>query len=192
MLRQRYAHGLRRRGFTLLEVMVALVVLSVGLLGVVKLETVAYSSTNIASKRSLAALAASSLAASMHVNRGYWTSADPPGGVIGVAGPVVTVTSNAPILGGLVGAPQDCTSTSATLPCAPAVMAAYDLQKWAAALQALLPNETATVQCGVVTPVSCTINIQWAENVVNINTQQAALNPASTLDNPSYTLFVEP
>lgn len=55
-------------GFTLLEVMVALVVLSIGLLGVLKLESVAYSSTNVASKRSIAALEAASLAAAMHVN----------------------------------------------------------------------------------------------------------------------------
>jgi type IV pilus assembly protein PilV len=182
-----------QRGFTLLEVMVALVVLSIGLLGVVKLETVAYSSTSVASKRSLAALAASSLAASMHVNRGYWTSTDPPGAIIAITGTTVAVTANAPLLGALVGTPpnQDCTSTSATLPCQPVVMAAYDLQQWAIKLAALLPNETAAVDCGVVTPVSCTINIQWGENVVNINTQQV-VNPVSTLDSPSYTLYVEP
>jgi type IV pilus assembly protein PilV len=182
----------KQRGFSLLEVMVALIVLSVGLLGVVKLETVAYSSTNTASKRSLAALAASSFAASMHVNRGYWTSADPPGGTIAITGATVAVTANAPLLAAIVGTPQDCTSASTTLPCQPIVMAAYDLQKWAAALRALLPNETAAVNCGVVTPVSCTINIRWNENVVNTSAQQAALNPASTLDNPSYTLYVEP
>ena len=52
--------------------MVALVVLCVGLLGILKLEAAAISSTTVASQRSLAALEAASLAASMHVNRGYW------------------------------------------------------------------------------------------------------------------------
>jgi type IV pilus assembly protein PilV len=183
-----------QRGFSLLEVMVALVVLCVGLLGVVKLETVAYSGTNIASKRSLAALAASSFAASMHVNRGYWNGTDPPGATIAVNGATVAVTAGAPLLGPLVGAPQDCTSTSTTLPCQPVVMAAYDLQKWAANLQALLPNVQAAVDCGVQTPVSCTINILWSENIVNINTQQTATtaSAATPIDYPSYTLFVEP
>jgi type IV pilus assembly protein PilV len=183
-----------QRGFSLLEVMVALVVLSVGLLGVVKLETVAYSSTNTAAKRSLAALAASSFAASMHVNRGYWNGTDPPGATIAIIGATVAVTAGAPVLGPLVGAPQDCTLTSTTLPCQPVVMAAYDLQKWATALNLLLPNVRAAVDCGVQTPVSCTINILWSENVVNINTEQSATTASATtpIDYPSYTLFVEP
>jgi type IV pilus assembly protein PilV len=186
--------AINQRGFSLLEVMVALVVLSVGLLGVVKLETVAYSSTNTASKRSLAALAASSFAASMRVNRGYWNGTDPPGATIAIIGATVAVTAGAPLLGPLVGAPQDCTLTSTTLPCQPVVMAAYDLQKWAAALNLLLPNVRAAVDCGVQTPVSCTINILWSENVVNINTEQSATTASATtpIDYPSYTLFVEP
>ena len=53
----------RSHGFSLLEVMIALVVLSVGLLGILKLEASAVSSTNIAAKRSIAALEAASLAA---------------------------------------------------------------------------------------------------------------------------------
>jgi type IV pilus assembly protein PilV len=175
----------RQQGFTLLEVMVALVVLSVGLLGVLKLETVAYASTNIASKRSMAALEAASLAASMHVNRGYWTTPDPSGATIAVAGPVVTVPVNAPLLGGIIGAAQVCTSTA--VPCLPLNMAAYDLQQWALGLQTLLPNVTATINCGTAPPVSCMINIQWNENAVALNSQETG-----ALANPSYTLYVEP
>jgi type IV pilus assembly protein PilV len=182
MLRQR-----NQRGFSLLEVMVALVVLSVGLLGVVKLETVAYASTNIASKRSLAALEASSLAASMHVNRGYWTSPDTAAATISVTGTTVSVTTNAPILGGVVTATQDCTSVSATLPCSTVIMAAYDLQQWAKTLQPLLPNYTATINCGTAASVSCMINMTWNENAVALNTQETG-----ALASPSYTLYVEP
>jgi type IV pilus assembly protein PilV len=174
-----------QRGFTLLEVMVALFVLSVGLLGVLKLETVAYASTNVAAKRSLAALEASSLAASMHVNRGYWTTPDPAAATITVTGPLVAVTSNAPLLGGVIGAAQVCTST--TVPCLPLNMAAYDLQQWATALSGLLPNVTATVNCGTASPVSCMITITWNENAVAINTQETG-----ALASPSYTLYVEP
>ena len=177
----------RQHGFTLLEVMVALFVLTVGLLGVLKLETVAYASTNIASKRSIAALEAASLAASMHVNRGYWTTSDPSQSTIAIAGNVVTVTLNAPLLSGALGGPQSCISTSTTLPCTPLVMAAYDLQQWAIGLQTLLPNVTGTVNCGTATPVSCMINITWNENAVAINTQETG-----ALASPSYTLYVEP
>jgi type IV pilus assembly protein PilV len=182
MLRLRY-----QQGFTLLEVMVALVVLTIGLLGVLKLETVAYASTNIAAKRSIAALEAASLAASMHVNRGYWANPDPSGGTIAINGAVVSVTLNAPQLAGVIGAPQDCTAASATLPCQPLIMAAYDLQKWAIALQKLLPNVTGSINCGTASPVSCMINITWGENAVAINTQETG-----ALANPSYTLYVEP
>ena len=58
---QRHEGARDCRGFTLLEVMVALVVLCLGLLGILKLEAAAISSTTIAAKRSLAALEASSL-----------------------------------------------------------------------------------------------------------------------------------
>jgi type IV pilus assembly protein PilV len=185
----------QQQGFTLLEVMVALFVLSVGLLGVVKLEAVAYASTNVAAKRSIAALEAASLAASMHVNRGYWANPDPSGATIVVTPsvvPQVAITAGAPLLAGLGTGAQNCRSTAT--PCAPVNMALYDLQQWArptgatgSALQAISPNVIATINCGTATPVSCMINIQWSENTINMSTQETG-----TLAGPSYTLYVEP
>lgn len=181
-------------GFSLLEVMVALVVLCVGLLGILKLEAAAISSTTVASQRSLAALEAASLAASMHVNRGYWvTSGDPSGATIAVTGTTVTVPLNAPLLAGVVGGAQNCTST--TVPCQPLNMAAYDLQQWANAMNSLLPNYTVQINCGTAPPVSCIITIKWSENAVGINAQEAAAqaaNPNAAFESPSYTLYVEP
>jgi type IV pilus assembly protein PilV len=175
------------RGFSLLEVMVALVVLSVGLLGVVKLESVAYSSTNVASKRSIAALQAASLAASMHVNRGYWNSPDVSAAIITMTNGAAAVTASAPLLAAAIAAAPNCTSL--ILPCVPANMAAYDLAQWAADLQRLLLNQNsvATINCGTSTPVSCMINIQWNENTVATNAQETV-----ALAGPSYTLYVEP
>ncbi len=180
----------RQQGFTLLEVMVALFVLSVGLLGVVKLEALAYSSTNTAAKRSIAALQAASLAASMHVNRGYWTTADPSGGTIVVNAATVApngiaVSAAAPLLAGVAGVLQDCKSTAT--PCLPLNMAAYDLQQWALALETVGTTAVATINCGNATPVSCMINIVWAENTVNMSAQETG-----ALASPSYTLYVEP
>ena len=180
----------RQHGFTLLECMVALFVLSVGLLGVVKLEALALSSTNIASKRSIAALEAASLAASMHVNRGYWTTADPSGATIRVnavtgAPNGITVNAAAPLLGAIANALQICNVIATQ--CAPLNMAAYDLQQWAVALEAVSPTTVATINCGTATPVSCMINIVWAENTVNMSAQETG-----ALAGPSYTLYVEP
>jgi len=174
-------------GFTLLEVMVALVVLSVGLLGVVKLESVAYSSTNVASKRSLAALEAASLAATMHVNSGYWNSPDVSGAIITVTNGAAAVTASAPLLAAGIAAAPNCTSIA--LPCVPVNMAAYDLAQWATGLQALLLNQNsvAIISCGTSNPASCMINIQWNENTVATNAQETV-----ALAGPSYTLYVEP
>ena len=44
------------RGFTLIEVLVALIVMSIGLLGVAKMQVVALSESSLAAKRSLAAM----------------------------------------------------------------------------------------------------------------------------------------
>ncbi len=175
------------RGFSLLEVMVALVVLCVGLLGILKLEAAAVSSTTVAAKRSIAALEAASLAASMHANRGYWTAADAFGAVINVTGTTFAVTGAANLSASLAAGPN-CMST--TIPCAVSDMAAFDLIDWAKnAMVPLLGNYVAVISCGLVTPVSCTINITWNENAVAIDAQETQ---SAALQNPSYTLYVEP
>jgi type IV pilus assembly protein PilV len=186
-------------GFSLVEVLIALVVLGVGLLGIAKLEGAAFSNTSVAARRSLAAIEADSLAASMHVNRGYWSSLDPAGATITVQGSTVTVGSGAAAnLATAVGAAPSCTST--TTPCTIQNMAAYDLAQWALALQAVLPNYTATVACGTGTPVSCTINLVWSENAVAVNSTEASLaasaasasSTVNAFEFPSYTLYVQP
>ena len=182
----------RARGFSLLEVMVALVVLCVGLLGILKLEAAAISSTTVAAKRSLAALEGASLAASMHVNRGFWASAS--GAAITVQGATATA-AGAPTLAAALAAPLGCTPLTNANPCAPADMAAYDLTEWAKALQPLLPNYAAAITCNNAPTLSCTVNIVWNENVVAINAQEAiaqAATPNATFATPSYTLYVEP
>lgn len=170
---------LRRRsvGFSLIEVMVALVVTSIGLLGLAKMESLAISSTSVAGSRSIAAIEASSLAASMHANPGYWA---------GGFAPAVTTVSAA----NNFSAATPCLTAGASS-CAPAATAAYDLQQWAAALQAVLPGYYATINCTTTVgiPVTCTIQIQWAENAVAANSYQSNIG---SLAQPTYTLFVQP
>jgi type IV pilus assembly protein PilV len=183
--------------------MVALVVLGVGLLGIAKLQGAVFSNTSIAARRSLAAIEADSLAASIHVNRGYWSQPDASGANITVQGTPATVTvasGAAPLLNTAVGAVTATTCTSTTTPCTVANMAAFDLSEWAKALQAVLPNYTATVACGTGTPITCTITITWSENAAAVNsTEAAAASAASAASStvnafafPSYTLYVQP
>ena len=167
----------QERGFSLVEVMVALVICAIGLLGIAKMESLALSSTGVASGRSLAAIEASSMAAAMHANRAYWGNA--------ATAPATTLVD--------AGANNYSSATACTTAgvCNTAQkMALYDLQQWSLALKAVLPNFFATINSSTTTlPVNCTITIQWAEAGVAINSQQTNM---ANLAVPTYTVFVEP
>ena len=175
-------HAIRgARGFSLVEVLVALIVLSVGLLGIAKMQGLALSSTTSASSRSLAAIEASSLADAMHSNRVFWASNTP------VTNPAVTV-AGATVTNSPSTAPATCA------PCSATDLASYDLKQWATALAALLPNDQATITCYATTPVSYAVQITWSEKTVAINSQEQAQvsNANVDINNPTYTLYVEP
>jgi type IV pilus assembly protein PilV len=183
----------RHIGFSMVEVMAALVVISVGLLGVAKMQALALSSTSVARARSLAALEAAGIASAMHQNRAYWSSNAPaaasPIQLQGVVGAAPTITTAD---GSLEGA-ANCTSGSGMTPCAPPTLAASDLQDWGASLQSILPGYQATVVCGSVSPVSCTITITWNESTVALDKQESQAQAANiNLQAPIYTLYVEP
>jgi type IV pilus assembly protein PilV len=164
----------RAPGFSLLEVMVALVVLSVGLLGIAKMQALGLSSSAVAGKRALAATQADSLAAAMHENRAFWTSAAAVNTWVAVAGP------------------PSCLQ-GAGAPCSPANLAANDLAVWGQSLNLLLSNAVGTVICAATVPVTCQVTVTWSEKTLAINTQgQAAAQTAGGTNFPSYTLFVEP
>jgi type IV pilus assembly protein PilV len=172
--------GYRRvRGFSLMEVMVALVVSTIGLLGLAKMEALAMSSTGVASSRSLAAIEASSLAAAMHANPGYWQAGTAPASIL-ISG---TATTNP------YAASPACTLTG-TSSCTPQAMANNDLNQWAGAVSQVLPGYLATISCSQANfPVTCTIQLQWTENGVAVNAQQTQMNSLVT---PTYVLFVQP
>jgi len=176
--------GDRTGGFSLLEVMVALVVISIGLLGVAKMQALAYASTSTASMRSLAAIEAASLASAMRANRSYWA--------VGAAPVPITITGTTiadATLAATATAANFCTPAGSA-PCTPAQLAAFELHRLATALNALLPNPTATISCPtVVTPINCTIQVNWTEKMVAINSEGAA-GPA--MQAPTYVLYVEP
>ncbi len=173
------------RGFSLVEVLVSMVVIAVGLLGIAKMQALAYSSTGVSSMRSLAALEASSLAASMHADRAYWAA----GGVV----PATITITGSTISDATLATVADCTTASGVNPpdCSATTTAAYDLQQWSQAVSALLPNPVSTITCTNVvgTPVNCTIQILWAEKAVAVN--QQGTNSAA-MQAPTYVLYVEP
>jgi type IV pilus assembly protein PilV len=174
--------GARQRGFTLLEVLVSLIIISIGLLGIAKIHALAYASTSTAASRSLVALQVSGLASSMHADRGYWAT--------GLQTTLITI-SGPTVQDGALGTPANCIA-SAGPACTPDIMAAYDLQTYAAQLSQLLPNSnpTTTITCPAPTPVTCTIVVTWTEKTVSVN--QQGQNATTATFSPSYMLYVEP
>jgi type IV pilus assembly protein PilV len=174
----------KSRGFTLLEVLVSLIIISIGLLGIAKIHALAYASTATAGTRSLIALQAAGLAASMHANRGYWAN--------GLAPPVITITNTA-FTPTALGAVSNCEAAVGPACNTPTLMAEYDLQTFAAQLFQSLPNSnpTTTINCPALIPVNCTIQVTWNEKALSVN-QQGRDNTTATTFAPSYLLYVEP
>lgn len=189
-----------QRGFSLVEVMVALVITAIGLLGLAKMESLALSSTTVSSWRSLMALEAGSMAAYMHANRGYWSSTSATAGV--------TITGTAPSVTLIAGGGSDPVLSAAgagytcynSAPCSVGAMAAHDVQAWGSTVYNMVPNYSATIACTpaattpVPTPVTCQISLTWSEATVAVNSQQTGITQGTfTLtQQPTYTLFVQP
>jgi len=191
-------------GFSLVEVMVAIVVICTGLLGIAKLEALALSNTGTARLRSLAALEAASLASAMHSNREYWAGT-PPTSIVVTPNPApapptivssdaaMAATATADLGAAFPALPQTCVGNAASGAMCPAPnLAAFDLAWWLASLNALLPNPGATINCSNLAPAACTIQITWTESAVAMNSQQTNAPNLQQFQTPTYTLYVEP
>jgi type IV pilus assembly protein PilV len=188
----------RRAGFSLIEVLVALIIISVGLLGIAKMQALALSNTTSARLRSLAAIQAASLASSMHADRAYWATVAPATTATATGG--VATSSDGTLKGelaaaGAIALPANYCAQGAAgsaAPCQPVQMAAADLQSWAVALNVLIPNSQATITCDA-NPLTCTILLTWTENfVAATNSKPLAAGIQAAIQNSNYTLYVQP
>jgi type IV pilus assembly protein PilV len=198
----------KARGFTLVEVMVALIVIAIGMLGIAKMQGLALSSTGASRSRALAAVEASGLASAMQANRAYWSAATSVPGTIGITtsggSASVVVPDSATMQAAVSAAGVACSGMGMTLsclcttgqgaPCTTISLAGADIYDWAWSLATFLPNATATVTChNANQPVDCTILITWAENTVALTTQEAsAMSTNGSTVTVSYTLYVVP
>jgi type IV pilus assembly protein PilV len=132
------------RGFTLVEVLVSLVVLSMGLLGIAKLVLFSSHSNDSAYLRSQATDLAYAMLDDMRGNRAQ-----------AMAHAYDIPISTPP------GAPGACLGAA----CAPGALATYDVNTWLARLAAALPSGTGSVvtTTSVTAPVGTTavIIVQW-------------------------------
>lgn len=158
-------------GFTLVEVLVTLLVLSIGLLGIAKLLLVSSRANDSAYLRTQATALAYSMLDSMRANRqtavshGYDGSSD-------------TVTN------------PGVTCSAAASPCTDATIAQYDLWQWKNELTAGLgPSGGGTVATANVTDpvtgatdVTATITVHWDDTVAQQAFGAAAGNVSVTLE----------
>lgn len=145
--------------------MISLIVISIGLLGVAKLNALSIGNSRVSGSRSLAAIYMGSLSAAMHANGRYWQM---PGstatGTLFLTGSTLTGDS------ALAAQNTDCAWSSGNpLPsCKPLQMASHDLRAWGSSLQQL-PSGTGSVLCTNGTPVTCVITVSWAEKYIASN-----------------------
>ena len=137
------------RGFSLVESMVALVVLSIGMIGIAALYGQGLSASRTALNRTQAVNLVADMADRIRVNR------------IGQAN-----YGNAPTDNG-------CDPQTGVANCTPDLMATHDLFIWSQEAQRLLPNGQGTVHVNAgTTPASFTIQVSWDEVGLGVVTHE--------------------
>jgi type IV pilus assembly protein PilV len=139
-----------QRGFGLIESLVALVVISVGMIGIAALYGQGLRASSTAYYRTQAVNLAADMADRIRVNRRGANSYGAP------------------------GADGLCDPGGATN-CAPPRMAAHDIWAWQTQVAALLPGGAGTVQFAGTTPPTYTIVINWQEAGVGAANIQMAV-----------------
>ncbi len=171
-------------GFTLIEVLITLLVVSVGMLGLAKLEAAAVSESKVSRVRSLMSFQAESLASLMRANRAYWATTTAP-----LPGFQFTADGTSPTYPTGISAGTDpACQTSA---CSSGSLAYADLTSWSNAYKAQFPGATATItSTTTAAPTGYDIKLAWTENRVAISRATAGAGAAS--DAVSMILHVQP
>ena len=140
----------RTRGFTLLEVMIAVLVFSIGLLGVAGMVLASMRGTHTAQNHTQAIVLAQWMGDAMRAN---------PVGVMA---------------GDYVGAAPSAIVTDCSAGCTPVQVAALDMETWGTLLAQSLPAGQGTVRCDLNSPLRdgvpafpaglCTVSMTWSES----------------------------
>lgn len=172
----------RHNGYSLLEVLVALVIISIGVLGVAAMQATSLAGTHTSESESLAAIEARSLADAMLANSAYWASSNAPTSAVSVtstgSGAFTISNSTLAVTTPPCNANTNCTASD---------MAAYDLNQWATEYFQQVPTATsAVITCNPTAPPVCTIQLNWLQKST---TAISVGTTSSTAPTPvSYTL----
>jgi type IV pilus assembly protein PilV len=132
-------------GFTLLEVMIAMLILAIGLLGMASLMVTSLQNNQGAYARSQATVLAYDIVERMRANRPQAEASGSP----------YSLTSGTPAENA-----KDCQQNA----CSPAEIAGWDMTQWWTDLQTTIPGATATVT--QISGRSYEINLTWKESAL--------------------------
>jgi type IV pilus assembly protein PilV len=190
---------LRRRqdGFTMMELLVTILIVTVGLLGLAKMQAAAVSNTAVSRTRALMTYQAESLAGIIRSNRLFWVTSGNyttwPAFAVSSAG---AVTQTGMDTGG-----GSCTSASAN--CSAPQLAYDDLTNatygWAPNFVAAFPGATASIACVSASGGTCGANptsphgyditLTWTQKMVAVNKSTANSQQSQTV---SMVMHVQP
>ncbi|MGH8127338.1 MAG: type IV pilus modification protein PilV [Gammaproteobacteria bacterium] len=159
-----------QKGFSLIEALIALLIIAIGLLGIAGLQAASVYRSHVGGMNSLAAVEAQSIAAAMIANPGAFPAN-------GTAADYNTLDA------ATVSYTTDCS----TAVCSSPDMALYDLYQWGTELANDLPQGKGKVQC-YASPPQCTVTVNWSQK------QMAASAGTSlgTISTQRYQLVVHP
>lgn len=185
-----HQHGRRagrvNTGFSLIEVLVAVLVIALGILGTSGLLVAALSASKTAQSRTVAAMQASSLASAIYTQRGFWGNASQSPGFAATG---TTVTRQTQMT---ISEAPNCSSH-----CSAKQMAEYDVRQWLTSLNQALPGAESDVTCSssgaASQPQHCVIEIRWRENYVQSGRSVDALDDtAATSGTRKFFLHLNP
>jgi type IV pilus assembly protein PilV len=139
-------HQMKQAGFSLLEVMIAIVIMGIGMLGIAALQTTSSVFTESAMHRGQAAALATEMVERMRAN------------VTEAKAGNYNISSLPSLTENCIGPTKDCT---------PSQMKDHDLRVWSNRVASLLPSGTAAINSGPdndTDPVDITVTLQWDDS----------------------------
>jgi len=145
----------KQSGFSLIEALVAFLIMSIGMLGIASLQTMSMKAGHTATLRTVAVMKADEILESMRGN---------PSALLSYAAST-----------GDSGTDNGCSQTSVTaVVCTPAELALDDIFRWKRTLTDVLPNNASTTSSVVITPpvapetiTNIVVTINWSERNVD-------------------------
>jgi type IV pilus assembly protein PilV len=167
-----------RRGFTLLEVLIAVLVFSIGLMGVASMVLASMRGTHTAQIHTQATVLAQWIGDALRSN------------------PVAVMAGN------YNGTAPTSVSTTCNSGCSPAQAAARDMENWGSLLARSLPAGSGSVRCDLNSPIRsgapafpaglCTISITWSESDETQNTGASNASTATARKSQRFDWVINP